>query len=359
MWLWVLQAAGGVNLSPLPGATNRRLSYKRSSTAEATADLPLDHDDAYLLIDALRNGVPILRCFRVERQADGSELVACRFAGPILPLDEDTDSKVLTFTARGAFEVLEGRFVDGLYARDLMPVADVAAELITTTEAEHPTGIELGTIEDTAARDVSFENKRIADAITDLIDDFDYELVPLADDTGQGPTLARFDAWARQGGDLTASALFGYGEGTLDNCTSASRKTTRPVNRVLVTGDQGLTATDEDADSIARYGLWTETESMSDVIDLGRLQARATELLRPDPVRVVSFTPNPAKVDDDGSPITPQPWLDYWLGDDVTLSVRDGAFEFDGAVRVDGIDIAIGDDGYESEHNVQIATGEG
>lgn len=359
MWLWALQDAAGSNLSVLSGARERKLSYRRSSTPEATLKLDLEHDDAYVLQEALAiggGGLPRLRCFRVEEQADGTDLAVCRFAGTNPVLDEGTDDGTVGVTFRGAFEVLEGRFVGELFtwARDITPAADIAVDLITEADDVFPTGIVIGNVEVTEPRDATYDLKRVADAVAELSDAFDFELVPLADATGQGFDLARFDAWIRQGTDRP-EAVFGYGEGTVGNCHGAGRKTTAPRNRVFVTGDEGIVGFAEDTDSQDRYGVWTHTESMSDVLDLSVLTARAQALLQPAPQRVVTFSPNPAKVDDDGELITPQPWRDYWLGDTVRLTIREGSFVYDGAPRVDGVDIDIDDEGFESGHDLTIA----
>lgn len=359
MWLWVLQNPLGANLSVLTGARSRHLSYKRSSTPEATFDLDLEHDDAYVLQEALvlgGGGVPRLRCFRVERQIDGTERAVCRFGGIIAPLDEGASSGIVTVTARGAFEVYEGRLTDDLFARDLTPAGDIAVELHELTETlDGPTGIVVGDVEVTDPVDVTYdERKRISDAMIDLSDVFDFEVVALAESDGQGFDLGRLDVWARQGVDRP-EAVFGYGEGTVGNCDDATRQTLRPINRVWVTGDEGLVGFAEDGASQDRYGVWTETYSMSDVLDQSVLDARAEALLQPNWRRVVTFTPNPSLTDDDGEPITPQPWDAYWLGDTGRLSVRKGSFEYDGAPRLDGIDIDIDDEGYESAHSVTVA----
>lgn len=362
MWLWALQSPVGSTLSLLSGARSRHLAYKRTSTPEATFELDLEHDDAYVLEEALAaggGGMPVLRCFRLEEQVDGSTLAVCRFAGILDSMSETAAGGSNTVTFAGAFDVLEGRFTETLFARDLEPAADVAVELIDETETlDGPTGILIGAVGVTEPRDVTYEDrKRIADGILDLADAFDFEVVPLANATGQGADLGRFDAWTRQGIDRP-EAVFGYGEGTVGNCDEATRNTVRPRNRVYVTGDEGLVGIAEDTASILKYGVWTYVESMSDVIDGTVLDARAEALLQPAPIRTVTFTPDPSKVDDDGTSLTPRPWLDYWLGDTVRVSVRKGAFSYDGSPRIDGIELTIDDDGYEAGHSVAVAADE-
>lgn len=362
MWLWALQSPLGSTLSLLSGARSRAFRFRRTSTPEATFELDLQHDDAYVLDDALAaggGGMPVLRCFRLEEQDDGSELVVCRFAGIFDSMSESASAGTNAVTFAGAFDVFEGRVTDALFARGLAPAADVAVDLITATAAvDGATGIVIGDVELTEPRDVTYEpRKRIADGVLDLADAFDFEVVPLADTSGQGADLGRFDAWVRQGIDRP-EAVFGYGAGTVGNCDDATRTTQRPRNRVYVTGDEGLVGFAESPVSVLKHGVWAHVEAMSDVINASVLDARARALLQPDPIRTVTFTPDPTNVDGDGTAITPRPWLDYWLGDTVRVSVRKGSFSYDGSPRIDGIDLTIDDEGNESGHTIAV-TAEG
>lgn len=359
-WAWALQDASGANLSLLTGARARYVDWTRSSTPEAYFELDLEHDDAYAVRAALGLGVPRLRAFRIEPDLEAGQLAVCRFGGLVLPVEEDAASGLMKVTARGVFEVLEGRFTDELFARDVTPAGDIAVELFELTETiDGPTGMRIGNVDFTTPRDVTHEErKNIADAWAELADAFDYEVVPLSDDTGQGFELGELNIYGRQG-VVRDGAAFGYGDETVGNCSGANRQTLRPRNRVIVTGDEGTYAIAEDPASIDRYGVWTHVESMSDVLDESMLQARADELVQGNLDTVVSFTPDPAKVNDDGEPLTPIPGVDYWLGDSVPLTVRKGAFESDGYVRVDGIRVDIDDDGFEAAHTVRIGDAEG
>lgn len=358
----MLQEATGQTRSVLSGARSRHLSYKRSSTPEASFDLELEHEDATVLQDVILaggGGMPRLRAFRVEEQPDGSELAVCRFGGVLSVCEEKAAAGLVSVTFRGVFDVLESRFIETLFARDLVPAGDIAVELIEEVNAGGPTGLVVGDVEGTDPRDVTYEERKpYADGILDLADAFDFEVVPLAEADGQGFDLGRFNAWVKQGMDRPA-AIFGYGADTVGNCLDASRKTLPPRNRVWVSGAEELVGLAEDFESQARYGVWEYASAMSDVLDQGLLDDRAQALLLPGPMRVVSFTPNPSKVDDEGNPVTPLPWIDYWLGDTVRLTVRKGSLQFDGSPRVDGIDIDIDDEGFESGHSVTVQEEEG
>lgn len=363
-WIFALQDSLGSNLSLLAGAYDRHLSYKRSSTPEAKFSLELEHDDAYSLLEALRNGLPRLRAFRVELMPDLSLAAVVRYGGIILPLDEKASDGTIEVTSRGMFELFEGRDVgapEAPWARDMQDVGVTIFELIDMVNAELDTGIVKGTRESSIPVDVTYEGKRVSDGIIELLataNGPDLELVPVADATGQGWTMARAEVYSSQGVERPG-AVFGYGAGTVGNCSDAGRQTTKPRNRVTVYGDEGIFGYAEDFGSQIKYGLWGDTDSLSDTIDVSLLDARARELLQPEPFRVVTFNPDPTLVAADGTALTPSPWRDYWLGDSVPLSVRKGAFTYDGMVRVDGIDIDIDDDGFESSHGIIVSTEEG
>lgn len=360
MWLWVLQSGAGESLSVLSGARGRGLTYKRSSTPEAHFELDLDHDDALVLEEALSElsggGLPLLRAFRVEEQENGGELAVCRFCGPIVSRDEQGAAGTVNVTARGAFEVLEGRFTDTDYVASLTPAGEIVQDVITINEGiDGLTGITFGTLEVTEAVDASYEPfKRITEVISDLADNFDFEVVALADDAGAGTELGRLDIYAEQGIDRP-DVLFGYGEGTVGNCTDASRTTLKPVNKVYVTGVDGLFGYAEDAPSITAHGVWTAVESMSDVDSTDILDARAQGLLVPEPQRIVKFTPDPTRLDADDELSTPSPWVDYWLGDTVRATIRKGSFQYAGSPRIDGIAIEIDDQGFEASHELTFS----
>lgn len=353
----------GTNVRVLTGVTGRKLSFKRSSTPEVTGTIDLEHDDAYAINALVSDGEPILRGFRLEPQGDNTTLAVARVAGVISPISEQAAEGTVNFTARGVFERLEGYLIgdpDAPWSRDFIDAGDAMLEVLAEANAERDTGIVPGANPPSSATldSLTYEGKVNADAIVELAGTRggpDYEVIPVANENGEGSTLGRFEVYAPQGIDRP-EAVFGYGAGTVGNCTDADRQTSRPRNRVIVYGDEGIRGIAEDVQSQDRYGLWTYTESMSDTVDLSLLQARADELLQPDPARIVSFTPDASRIDASGAPLAPQPWLDYWLGDTVRAIIRKGAFVYDGTPRIDALDIELDDDGFESAHVVQIAT---
>lgn len=349
MWRWSLQTNVGANVTTLPGASNRRLSFKRNDgRPELAFDLELEHDDAYRLAEALEQYVPLCRGYRLEQQADLSTVAVVRYAGVLAPFEEGAESNTLAVTFRGGLERLDVP-LDELFARDFMDAGDIAADLLATADLMWPTGIELGDVEPTVPRDVTYDpGKLVSDAIAELSnmsDGYDFDIEPLND----GDVIGRLHIYGDQGQDRPA-AKFGYGEGTVGNCSDARRKTTRPANRVVVFGDEGLQVVVDDPASQDRYGMWVEQDSLSDELNLANLEARALELLRPTFGRVVEFDPDPFAGN------CPRPWTDFWLGDTVRLDVRKGALVVDSAEpRIDAITVDVDDDGNEAGYTLQIS----
>lgn len=360
-WKWSLQTAAGVNKSILSNAAQRRLDFVRTSTPEAKLELELEHDDAYKLIELLVAGQPVLRCFRIEPSnlvaPDYSSLVArCRFAGILASLEESAVSNRASVVFRGVWDRTEGRSID--YVSTLEGAGDVLANIVAVTQIDYaaPLGITQGPVQFTPVKDATYDRKRIADAAAELASVFDFEVVPLADANGGGLDLGRLDIFTRQGA-VRPGAIFGYGAGTIGNCTDATRRWTRPRNIVYIDGDEGLFGYASDGPSIAKHGPWEHREGMVDGLNQGILDARAVEVLQPEWKPTVTINPDPNLVDPKtGLLVAPVPGFHYWLGDTCPATIRKGAFRHDGDVRIDSIGIGLDDEGYENEHDVRIDT---
>ena len=341
-----LQDNGGRTAAWLGAAFERRLAFTRSGLAEVTCKLDHDHQAAAKVYSAIDAGTPILRGFREELQPDGTTLGVCRYAGWVLPLEDNgEDDSVLTLTSRAPLGRCEFRHT-AVYQPLQGQATALAWQLIEIAQQQGDLGIERGPLATTNEHFMEYELKQIAEAVGELSDldpGFDYEEVPL--DFADGTRLTRFDTFVSQGSNRP-NVHFGYGEGTVGNCKSVRRITTVPRNLVTVIGADGVLAEAKDQASIDKYGLYSHPVAMSDVSEQAVLQARADAELEPDPVRVVGFSPNPA--------LAPQLWTKYWLGDTVQLQVRDGHFKLDAEPRIDGVAITLDDEGFEAEHAIEI-----
>jgi hypothetical protein len=197
----------------------------------------------------------------------------------------------------------------------------------------------MGTIEPTVTRDRTYEHKQVAGAIVDLTNvqgGFDFEVVPV----DSGATIGQFNVYAHQGIDRSngpEAVVFEFGPGTIGNVQKVSRQTQTPLNRVRMLGANGLVSEKSDPVSEAKYGTLMDVLQATDVSEQATLDAQAQAALRPDPIRVIGFTPDPE--------IAPKPWDDYWLGDTVRFRADLGSLQLDIAVRVNGIQLQIDSDG--------------
>lgn len=342
-WTWVLTDHAGNALAELDTATQRTLVVKRNQAPQASFTLGLHDARATLLTTAVNNGLPLLRCY--EGPA-GSRIL--RFHGGLASLDEQaTDGAgTLAATFRGPFAILEQRYTAAAVTYTSTDAGQIAKQLIDTTNTDSETGIATtGTIATTKTRDRTYEHKQISEAILELtrvLDGFDLRVEPQEYQAGKIGVL-HIDA--RQGGDQP-DVLFEYGEATLANVTSVHRSTRHPITRVRVIGSDGITSEKASTTGEALYGRLMTLVQATDVKEQATADDKATDALRPGPIRVVEFSPDPARA--------PQPFTDYGLGDTVRLHVRHGSLNFTAAPRVNAITIVIDDDGNDASHTLEI-----
>jgi hypothetical protein len=338
-WHWVLTDGNGSGLAELTTAAGKKIDYKRSGLPEASCTISLEDEAASLLWDCLLNtSLPRLKAYR-----DGT----LRFRGYLAPFQEELEeAATMSLVFRGPFGRLLGDGDGGgrFTAESLDEIADagqIAKDLIDAANADRTTRIATtGTIETTKLRERTYEYANVGDEIVNLssatmLDGYDFEVTPSDGSTTEGI----FNVYAQQGSDQP-NAVFEYGEATLANVQQVTRSVLPPVNAVRVLGAEGDVAEVTDAGSISKYGKWWRQESSSDVADFAVLQDQAYGFLRPDPIRILDFTPDPA--------LAPLPWDAYWLGDTVPFRGRRGAFNEDVSVRVNGISVAIDENGNEA-----------
>lgn len=331
----------------------------------------LNHRDAAAqkLIDYLPTGWPTLK---VWRKGDNDPSSVLRFNGHMAPMQESLgESGLINLTFRGPFARLSGdgssrgRYTDvfasattkdagaiggslvklygGVADASLIGTADAnlagATGALTYRETSY-VGLDVGTIETTSTRSPIYQRANVGDAIVTLsamLDGFDFAERYV----DGGATLAYFDVYARKGQDRP-DALFQYGPDTLRNVRSVDRETQPPLNSVLLLGAYGMSSLKEDSTSISTYGRWPVVETRSDIYDQASLDAVAQAMVRPAPVKKISFVPEL------GLSNCPLPWDDWEDSDTVHFYGRDGAFVEDTALRVNGFSVPIDDNGFES-----------
>lgn len=323
------------------------LKMPRNAGHEATVTLQIEDHAAGLLVNALHDGFPRLKVWM-----DGTLVFNAPWAPSVEDAqDFDQTEGTLTATFRSTIAI-EERYTAATRTFSSVDAGQIAWTLISETNtADGHTGIREGTVGATQDRDRTYEHKQVAEAITQLgevIGGFDWQITPV----DEGSVYGAFDAWLSQGADRSvgeSAVIFEYGPGTAGNVRSMTRETRRPVNKARMLGADGLTAEATDAPSIATYGVCMTVDQQVDVSEQSTLTAKAQALLRPEPVRVVAFVPDPA--------IGPQPWADYWLGDTVRFIARHGSISEDLKVRINQIDISVGEEGVVDSVQLQIDQG--
>jgi hypothetical protein len=334
-WSFLLADHAGNALAELSTATGRVLTFARNGVPEARMTISHDDDAAGLLLDALNNGIPTLRAYR-----DG----VLRFHGYLAPFSEELEEDAkLNLVFRGPFSRLlgdgtgRGRFVTASYSS--LDAGQIAKQLIDAAQAGGTAGVATnGSIEATKTRDRTYENVNVGEAVvnlTNVLDGFDFEVVPIEFASG---SIGQFVVYASQG-MVQPQARFEYGPDTMRNVRKVSRQMQPPVNTARVFGN-GSSVVRTDAASILAFGVWEMQESLADVSELATLHDRAEAMLRPQWIRVVSFTPEPV--------LAPAPWDDYWLGDTVSFYGWRGAFEEATSSRISKITVVVDDEGNES-----------
>jgi hypothetical protein len=328
-WGFLLGDQAGNALADLSTGAGRSLTFTRNAYPEATISISHDDEAATVLFDSLRNGIPTLRAYR-----DG----VLRFHGELAPFTEQLEENAqISLVFRGPFARLvgygqsRGSFTAASKIFTAVDAGQIAKTLID--EALGSAVATTGTIQASKTRDRTYQYSNVGEAITNLtrvLDGFDFEVTPIEYSAGK---IGQFNVYASQGSDRSATVLFQYGPGTLANVREVSRQTEPPINYARVLGANGLLATKQDPTSIANFGYWIVQESMSDVSEQTTLDDKAQALLRPNPIKIVAFSPDPT--------LAPLPWDDFWLGDTVSFFGLRGAFSEDVTARINKITVVV------------------
>lgn len=338
-YTFVLCDEAGRPRAELDDARSPRLSFVRNQAIQATMKLDLDAGAAYALARVLANGIPRLKVYR-----DGDLVLYGHWTPQRDQAGGEEDGSELTF--RSPFARYEQAFT-GHAGSAYEALSRDAGEIAWDLLAMYSLGLRRGTITPTKNRDRHYESKQIAEAVTqltDVIDGFDFTETFVEDDP---LVLAEFNVHPPSGEDRTQSAIFEYGEGTLENVRGVTRELRPPVNFVRVVGEEGAYAEALDQPSIDRYGHYGKVlTASSGTVEQATLQDRADAELRPTLQRVISFEPDPE--------LSPRPWRDYdpVRGDLVAVRAREGALIVSEAVRVNGLEIALDDEGNEATHTL-------
>lgn len=340
---WVLCDHRG---EPLPGghvASNRRLIGGRNRFMEARLTLGMHDQAAIELFAVLANGIPQLRVYL------GSVIV---FSGHWTPMKgtNATDSpSTLDLVFRDAFHWLTYKYTDDSQIYPATDAGEIARHAIAVLAGSSGILTDLAWIEVTQPRDRTYNFKNVAELITELtevIGGFDWYPVYL-DPRPDGVQTMEFHVTSSVGADKP-NAIFEFGDGTRNNCTSYSFTTSLPTNEVVAIGAGTPPIWEQvfDHPSRQKYFPYVAMLSATDVIEPATLIEKATDALRPDPTHVTEFKPDPV--------LSPLPWRDFWIGDTIRWNVDDGAMQQQLEPRVQTIEIGVDDSNNISDLTIGI-----
>jgi hypothetical protein len=303
-------------------------------------------DAAGELAGALANGIPRLRAYR-----DG----VLRAHGHWRPQQDTADAEGATAqcTFRGPFARLETRHLRAVLTRTQVDQGQIIFDALAAANAIAPTGLAAGTLQASKLRDRTYEpGKQIAELIVQMTEVIDgCEVIERPVDNNPA-ILAALDITGELGQDRSAEVRFELGQDTLSNLQGFEREIILPINHATVSGQDGTDTEPgpapqvaSDQASINKWGLYEATLALSDVTQAGTLLERAQALIRPDPGRTVTLTPDPTQA--------PQPWDEWWLGDTVGYLVDEGAVVDEGTARPVALEIVLDESGNETAWKVE------
>jgi hypothetical protein len=304
----------------LTKAKNRSLTMALNKAGSFSFTMPLEDNSISSDLEEVNT------CVLIYFQ---DELV---WSGPVWTIEEQTPNTI-NVGCVGWFQELEKRIINPTWCHPTLSYVNVDAsaivfDLLFRTNQENGGNVTSGSAVPTQLRTRSYSPySTIASeiqALSNIEAGFDFYI---------DPSTRLLNIYDRLGEDRI-HVNFEYGT----NVNSASRRSdsARIVNRIFVYGSGGTTAqVSEDHESIARYGLFEESISLSDVTDNTILAAfgQAELAVRAWPQRFISFEPRRYLL----SPRDPLLFQDFNIGDTVYATIKKNRFDVSRqAVRVFG-----------------------
>lgn len=349
-WQLVLaDIATGTSLGEVTNAKDRSVSIQLNRMPTCAFTVRLDHPQA----------VRLLACDVLVKAYQDKTL---RFIGPVVSVEESTKGEggTLRVNAAGALWRLTKRLVGKTnvgYSKGtaVSPVdrGAIAADILTTVNAEGDTGIRVGTIAASTTGYVGpWRFKPAAEAITELsatLDGYDFEIAPTeptADSSGL--QIGTLNIAPILGG-TKGEAIFEYGTGKR-NVRGYSRPVTLDLAMNLgwnlpegfPDNSIGAVVTQSDATSITKWGRMEAVVPGDVTVDSMRQRLVDEHIrIRRNPRQTVTFEP---------ASHGPHFGTDYSIGDIVTARAKlANVTRFDGLFRVYGVTVDINEEGTLTE----------
>jgi len=340
-WELVLADETGANTSLLTLASERQVTYQLNGATVIECSLPLTSDAAALITP----GRSRIKAYRRGVDDDTSTL---RAYGTIWTMEESAGDSGIgmarivavdpygTTLARRHNSTNHGAIDQGTLIKTIIDTANATSATFVATDSANITASSSVTI------DWTLTPKPIAEAMSDVAnaqDGSDWQLSPV----DSGEDMADLIVYGGQRGSTQDDAVFGYGAGTVANCTAFKRTYDMEKLATWVHGDgQGGAWFEWTNDTqSAAYGRHEAYIALSDVTAAAQLSALTYRELvtRYPPLPVIGFTAG----------LRAPRIFDVWnIGDTVRAQARYGTMTVDERVRVIGATIAIDDNGVES-----------
>jgi hypothetical protein len=326
-----------------PTATTFRFERRRGGQIK-TMTLPHNSPGAKELQNARQLGRVAVAAYRHDSIFDSQgDTPEPRFCGWLAPVQDDLQGDDPAVSTLQWMDPLGIPF-DTSTTSDVFtatPSGLIVATLVNEEAADAPSGLAMGTLAATPARDRSYVFTTLSSAIYALGDlgDFDMQMTYLDPTSG---FLAALSIIAPGGADRSSTVRLEAGDGTRANVLQISRTIKPPTNKMTATVRHGaafpgdpregelVAFTVSDIASIRQWGKWESVQAV-DAINDADLGDQARVMLQPDPIESCVFTPDPAT--------GPQPWVDFWIPDTLGFLADVDELHIDTAMPVLAVEI--------------------
>ena len=339
---WKFELARSSDLVPigeLANARDRSLTLTLNKAGSFSFTLPMD-DELAMELNEVSSAVLIKR-----KQLDGTFKTV--WSGLVWGIEETTPNTVAVSTV-GWLQTLEKRFISEDQTFTSTDAGSIATTILDLSNQGiiGPIYVIPGNIQATINRDRTYKAYEtvlsIIQGLSDIENGFDFEVDPSSRELNIYNILMT---------DLP-NIVFEYGANVkqVQRISDASKI----VNRFTAFGSSTAIAQQaNDEDSQIQYGLFEESQSLSDVNDSNILAAYAAAevITRSQPLRIYSLIPYPASEVHKG---IYRIFTDFNIGDKVYLTINKGRLIANRQpIRIFSVTISFTNDGAEHITNIQ------
>lgn len=342
-WEIVLADRNGTDLTFLTLGGDRKLTRQDRGASVLELQVPLTSEQASLI----EAGTTRIKAYRLPPDPDGDDEKVLRFNGIVWVTDEQANDDGVSYMKVVAVDpygsTLAKRFTSanagtvdqGTLLKTLVDSANSVSDTFVQTDAANVVASIARTI------DWSLARKSLAEAFAEIagaFDGTDWELRPI----DNGAKIADLHVFGGRRGSIRDEVVFGYGEGTVANCTAFARTSNMDKLATWIQGDGqgGAYFQWTNPTKVTEFGRYERYTSYSDVANVTHLSNLVYKDLVDsyDPVPIIGFT---------AGPDAPRMFDDWDIGDTVRVQGRHGSISVDTAARIIGATVTIDNNGVE------------